>query len=846
MSTNPVPDNDLCEDIEEQQQTGPFQDINKETTEQGSITIPDVSSSGEVRTLLDPNTFAEAEGSIENHRMAYIDTHEEGRFGTSSEPDIDDYFRRITGRYWAWNNNKVEYIHKALGESQTLIDYEFLWSKPHATDPSMTVDAFVMKIPSNYRKMGYYNESASIGLYRLTSKRISRAREIFSDLMQDMISGKNKLHNKHFTDHSFKIASPVQRRDIDAVSQFPNLLYANVNPTYNFYIPSYESAAVGISEPLLPNMYTFVSQMLHDENDEEATINPLFKKHLTLDNKIAFGNIKKIETQGQYFNIYSKGYSNWNNNKPRNSVIESKFKNQLVSHSNVNLLKDYNKKKELFPMFVDIKFSTDTNADFAELLKDTEMGCVLMKEFVHGENKFKQFREFLQTYEKPDNPLYNHGDSITYPDGLYDRNVIDITDWFSNISNISSEEIDMSTLPAIFLGNVREIVNDPKYKFFKSLMTLILNGRILQLSKKYTRTYKDILDGKLAHSETVAYRIEKKSGDTQIQNFYLPNSNEINIHNFIDTQVKYGKEYTYNIYALQAVYGTSYQTIVDSRTGNANTSYLLVYSKPSIKIVEVPYYDYTNRLLDSPPVQPNVEIIPFKGIDNRIKINLSSNTGKYDLQPIVIEASEEEENEILKLSQDRLPDEPLQYESDDYTAMFEVYRVDKHPSGYSDFKENKISVLNTDSGTAASMIDNILPNKKYWYIFRSVDNHNHVSYPTPIYQFEMINSSGAIFPLISVVDFKAINPQSASKKLKRIMQIAPAFPQTILNTEELDKLDTIKDRFNDPKLFKLGVEDESLWQKKFKIRLTSKKTGKKVDINIKFKHEHLNINPESD
>jgi hypothetical protein len=36
----------------------------------------------------------------------------------------------------------------------------------------------------------------------------------------------------------------------------------------------------------------------------------------------------------------------------------------------------------------------------------------------------------------------------------------------------------------------------------------------------------------------------------------------------------------------------------------------------------------------------------------------------------------------------------------------------------------------------------------------------------------------------------------------------------------------------------LGVEEEQVWGKKFKVRLTSKNTGKKIDLNISFEHEH--------
>ena len=43
----------------------------------------------------------------------------------------------------------------------------------------------------------------------------------------------------------------------------------------------------------------------------------------------------------------------------------------------------------------------------------------------------------------------------------------------------------------------------------------------------------------------------------------------------------------------------------------------------------------------------------------------------------------------------------------------------------------------------------------------------------------------------------------------------------------------------------LGEADKSVWDKKFKIRLTSKKTGKKLDINLVCKAEHVTTELDS-
>jgi hypothetical protein len=73
---------------------------------------------------------------------------------------------------------------------------------------------------------------------------------------------------------------------------------------------------------------------------------------------------------------------------------------------------------------------------------------------------------------------------------------------------------------------------------------------------------------KIAHAETIAYRIEKSGGETfgdyntsnVIQDYWIFNSKEADIEmSFFDTQVKYGQNYTYKCYAYVAVLGKRYK-----------------------------------------------------------------------------------------------------------------------------------------------------------------------------------------------------------------------------------------------------------------------------------------------
>ena len=70
--------------------------------------------------------------------------------------------------------------------------------------------------------------------------------------------------------------------------------------------------------------------------------------------------------------------------------------------------------------------------------------------------------------------------------------------------------------------------------------------------------------------------------------------------------------------------------------------------------------------------------------------------------------------------------------------------------------------------------------------------------------------------------------------LKKYLHIVPSIQQSYINTE--DESESAKNITN----VKLGIADDTIWNKKFKIRLRSKATGKLVDFNIDFLKNKIN------
>jgi hypothetical protein len=70
------------------------------------------------------------------------------------------------------------------------------------------------------------------------------------------------------------------------------------------------------------------------------------------------------------------------------------------------------------------------------------------------------------------------------------------------------------------------------------------------------------------------------------------------------------------------------------------------------------------------------------------------------------------------------------------------------------------------------------------------------------------------------------------ESFKKLLNIVPNIENVLLNDEDVDYSDTSENQKDN---VKFGQSDDPVWDKTFKIRLTSKKTGKKIDINLTHK-----------
>ena len=418
----------------------------------------------------------------------------------------------------------------------------------------------------------------------------------------------------------------------------------------------------------------------------------------------------------------------------------------------------------------------------------------------------------------------------------------------------------------------------------------------------FTTSVYEPFENQFRTSEVVAYRIEKIGGEptgdsfTQrtVQNFWLLNSDSVERFMYADSQVVYGQTYTYRVYKYILILGVEYKysdfvasrtigklesnrfcvEMFDPETGisrpspfnnstgdaiaiendletgaqlNSFNQYLsdfLLTIGPSAKIVEVPMLTKEVTILDAPPPAPMV--MPFfqKNNSQRIGFNIKLDVAVNKRFPTTIGASEALYKEKFLTSYDLTPNEEFFAEDVSLPQTIQMLRISQRPNSLADFEvstakiKNMMIPNNYQTYRDTTIYDKIETNRKYFYLFRVLNEVGSPAFSSPIFEAELVSDGGYKFAVFEsyveedLGDKKFSNP---IMKFKKLINIVPNINNFMVNQDGADFSRKAEEQKNN---ITFGASDKELvWGKTFKLRLTSKQTGKKIDINLTYKQD---------
>ena len=281
----------------------------------------------------------------------------------------------------------------------------------------------------------------------------------------------------------------------------------------------------------------------------------------------------------------------------------------------------------------------------------------------------------------------------------------------------------------------------------------------------------------------------------------------------------------------------------DTDAGKANVS---VFNYKSTKIIEVPLTE-TNviQVTDLPPQYPDAEIFPLKGSARRLKILVSSNFTKATYVPIVIEPTDTQIFENVRITQGQPADSPILFGSDDLRTNYQIFRTTEKPNTYQDFA-GKLH-LEKDGETpegkrveSVSILDNIDPNTYYYYCFRAIDKNGYISNPSPILRVQMVDDNGRIYPIIEPYDFDLNDPRKTEKPFKRYLEIDASLQEKVIVPTGPEPHTTAGTPNEAPTSVSMGTSEGTFGStNNYKVRIISKDTGRKIDLNLHFNVETI-------
>lgn len=475
-----------------------------------------------------------------------------------------------------------------------------------------------------------------------------------------------------------------------------------------------------------------------------------------------------------------------------------------------------------------IDLTNNTQSEIVQSFIEASMSDKLIK-------SFRESNSFLRDFDI-------NGDTASLK-------VYDVIELFENIGYGGSiaDSDEMFLRPA---GQNYAIDDNSPFTFY--FYKLLLLGKLRSIMKSRLLSFKDIVVENVDHvKEHVGFKVIKRieGRSTAIQTFYFLNRR--GLEDFIDTQIRFDRVYTYEVIAMYAVYGSNYtyeNVVLDGYTLSFDFA-----NKPSVKIVEVPFATHILRVVEPPPLVPEITFYNEMTSKNKVKIRMEHQDGNIVDEYLRAPMRPFGNNAVYieKLKQYFSSDQVLVTSGKTSDGVYEIYRLEEPPQSYRDFEDALIATVQSgvvySNGTTsrnAMFTDVIKHQKKYYYAFKVLTHRGNPSELSPTYVVEMYEDADETFLTFDLYQEPETDKFQNNHKMRKYMQIIPNFEHTIPNEQFL--LENFPTALDAMSAVQLGNEDleEPVWaydrnlsddKKYIKLRLESKNSGRKMDINVIFK-----------
>jgi hypothetical protein len=676
--------------------------------------------------------------------------------GTSVIGEIPDLFRYFSGNFWSQKYNKL-----------SPAEYFPLY----AIHPTQTEGVYVLKAD----KSKFQKERIKNGLIDY-----SFDKDLWKQHTDYII---NYLSNQIFYDYYTNYTKPVNIPEVQG-EVGDNKNYINREFIYNFLAREYEVITnnIAFSTRVLPTIYTLLVDKNVDTRTEEEnlilSLGGLIQKSL-VDSLVTS---KDPEAWRQYFREYAKVYQTQEAVIAINQILESEAILNIdkpLSAVTYNINKD----NIPFPYFSYMEMSnlSSEKTDLIHIMNS--LGSI-----------DKELLEYLQKY------AVIQDESIVFNDtSIYDDTVptYSLKEWLSY--ELSDQQISQQVKYTNLLGILKKNIgkNKRKYEHFMQ---------------------------KACETDTLFYKIEKKlfNYDSKtIQTFYITPT-ESDLIKFFDTQIKYGTEYYYVISTITLVYGNeySYSPYYESEDLEmlediSNGEYKLkIKNNISYSIMEIPYARTNGSVYEAPYTKPEIKFVLS---DNNIGIELMRPALTSYEEFNAVEDGEVKLFESIRKSQDNArPMEIVSHSNKDPLVTLQVYKLLDRPSGYLSF-QGKLNKALTISSNLTMIKDSIMTNKKYYYLFRYLNNHEIPSNTSIVYEVTLKDEDGYRYLETNVIDLLPEIDKNKQKMFKRYLLIRPSSLQIIPSADVT--ADSIYD-------VEFGPKDEKVWNRNFVLQIRSLKSNR--------------------